>query len=619
MHRAAWPEPALAISLLAALAAVSCADGAGSGIDGDWPTYRGDAAGTGHSPLSEITPDNVRQLGEAWSYDLTSADGAAARSRGARSQATPIVIDGVMYLPAADRIVALDPTTGQEIWQHPLEEGSPSRRGVAYWRGGGSEAPRILFTSGLRLIALDAETGAPAPGFGENGQVDLGIPYLSVPFVHDDIVVVGANTPPGTIGGVGNARAFDARTGEKLWEFESVARPGSVGGNSWEGDSWRGRLGANAWPFYFTFDEDLDLLYIPLASPIPGAYGGDRPGDNLFGNSVVAVNLRTGNYVWHFQTIHHDLWDADPPAPPTLFDIPGEGGPVKALGVTTKSGYLYILNRETGEPIFAIEETPVPQSEVPGEATSPTQPIPVLPAPLARTRYGPDDLVTAEETSAEHVAACEALVESTGEIYNEGPFSPWVFRPAGSPGWATLLFPGLVGGPNWGGVAADPESNHLFIFSQDLGSLGWVERADSGYPVPYDRSGPRPSSFDVDMGESRWPCQTPPWGQLIAIDGATGQEVWRRPLGVTEGLPGERRETGRPGRAGAIVTDGGLLFIGSTDDGYFRSLDAATGETLWETRLPAQGNANPMTYRGSNGKQYVAIAATDQLMVFALP
>jgi quinoprotein glucose dehydrogenase len=478
---------------------------------------------------------------------------------------------------------------------------------------------RVLFTAGSRLVAVDAASGARSPGFGENGEVDLGVPYNSVPLVVEDVVVVGANTPPGAIGGIGNARAYDARTGAKLWEFSSVPQPGTVGHDTWAGDSWRGRLGANAWPFYFTVDTELGLVYLPLASPIPGAYGGDRGGDNLFGNSVVAVDVRTGAYRWHFQTIHHDLWDADPPAPPVLFDVEIVGRTVHALGVTTKSGYLYILNRETGSPLHGVMERPVPASDVPGELASPTQPIPVMPPPVARVSYAPSDLVTADDTSPEHAAACAALVASVGEIVNEGPFTPWVYRRAGAAPRTTLLFPGLVGGPNWGGVAYDPASGHLFVFSQDVGSFGWMQDDPDGTPQPYQRSGPRPANFDVAMGDQRWPCQKPPWGRLVAVDPASGRVVWERPIGVTEGLPPERQNTGRPGRAGAIVTGGGLLFIAATDDARIRALEAATGRELWTDRLDSPGNANPMTYLGTDGRQYVVVTATDAVLAYRLP
>ena len=591
----------------------------------DWPMYRGNLAGTGYSPLTQITTDNVADLTGAWTYSLrsaptTGADGSGqARPREPNSQVTPIVVGDVMYLPGVDRVVALDPTTGSEIWQHAVEDGAPSRRGVAYWAGEDDSPPRIIFTAGTRLVALDAATGELASDFGQAGEVDMVIPYNSVPLVYENIVVVGANTPRGSIGGIGNARAYDARTGVKLWEFSSVPQPGSVGHDTWEGDSWQGRLGANAWPFYWTMDEQRGHVYLPLASPIPFAYGGDRGGANLFANSLVAVDIRSGEYVWHFQTIHHDLWDHDPPAPPVLFPITRAGGTVDALGVTTKSGYLYILDRETGEPIFGVEGRAVRASDVPGELTYPTQPFPVKPQALARTSYEATDLVTAEDTSREHAAACAELVESVGEIYNAGAFSPWVYRAQGASPRATLLFPGLVGGPNWGGAAFDPNSGYVFVFSQDLGSFAWVEDAPEGSAVPYRRSGPRPSSFDVRIGDARWPCQKPPWGRMTAIDGSTGDIVWERTVGITEGLPADRQNTGRPGRAAAIVTAGGLLFVASTDDNRLRALEAATGRELWVVTLDRRGNADPMTYLGSDGAQYVVIVATDAVVAYKLP
>jgi len=608
-----------AVSSAVATALVACAPQAAEMTD--WPMYRGDLAGTGHSPLDEITVDNVADLARAWSYPLgvdapTSPD---AQPRSPSSQATPIVVGGAMYVPAVDRVVALDPVTGAELWRHVVDGNGPSRRGVAYWPGGDAAPARIIFTAGSRLIAIDAASGARSAGFGTNGQVDIGVPYNSVPLVFEDVVVVGANTPPGQLGGIGNARAYDARTGAKLWEFSSVPQPGSVGHDTWAGDSWQGRLGANAWPFYFTVDAELGLLYLPLASPIPGAYGGDRGGDNLFGNAVVAVDVRTGEYRWHFQTIHHDLWDADPPAPPVLFDFERDGAAVRALGVTTKSGYLYLLDRETGDPLHGVEERPVPASDVPGELASPTQPIPVLPPPVARVAYTPSDLVTADDTSPAHAAACAALVESVGEIVNAGPFTPWVYRGAGAPPRTTLLFPGLVGGPNWGGAAYDPTSGHVFVLSQDVGSFGWMQDDPDGSPQPYQRGAPRPASFDVAMEAQRWPCQKPPWGRLVAVDGATGRVVWERPIGITEGLPGERQNTGRPGRAGAIVTGSGLLFVASTDDDRFRALESSTGRELWSDRLERTGNANPMTYLGTDGRQYVVIAATDAVLAYRLP
>jgi quinoprotein glucose dehydrogenase len=593
--------------------------------DGNWPMFRHDSAGTGYSPLAQVTAENVGKLSRAWTYALQGGAPPPATGRGgaagANSEATPIVVNGVMYLPAANRVVALEPETGKEIWQYVVSGGAPSRRGVAYWPGDASHAARIFFTAARRLIALDAKAGTPDATFGRGGDVDLNVPYNSVPFIHANVIVVGANTPPGAIGGIGNPRAYDARSGAKLWEFSSVAQPGQPGHDTWAGDSWKDRLGVNAWPFFFTFDEPRGLLYVPLASPIPGAYGGDRKGANLFGNSVVALEIATGKYRWHFQTIHHDLWDADPPAPPSLFDVTRNGRTIPALALTTKSGYLYILNRENGQPIFGVEERAVAKSDVPGEFAFATQPIPVKPPPIARVDYKPADLVTATETTAEHAAACAEIVEKNG-IYNAGPFTPWAYRAPGVPPKTAVVFPGGLGGANWGGTAYVPRLGYVVVATQDVGALGWMESKD-GSLVAFDKASPeRPAGrgiFDVRTDGVSLPCQKPPWGRLMAINAATGDIAWQTPLGITERLPAEKQKTGRPLVAGPIVTAGGLIFIAATDDNRFRALDARTGRELWTTMLERRGNADPMTYQGKNGKQYVAIVATDTLVVYALP
>jgi quinoprotein glucose dehydrogenase len=592
--------------------------------DGDWPMYRHDLAGTGYSPLAQINATNVGTLTRAWTYGLqpeTPSPAAAGRGGALNSEATPIVVNGVMYVPAAGRIVALQPETGKEVWRFAVN-GAPSRRGVAYWAGDAANPPRIIFMAGRRLIALNASSGTPVAAFGNDGEVDVTIPYNSVPLVFRNVVVVGANSPPGAIGGIGNPRAFDARTGAKLWEFSAVAQPGDVGHDTWEGDSWKNRLGANAWPFYFTVDAQRGILYVPLASPIPDAYGGDRKGANLYGNCVVALDITTGKYKWHFQTIHHDLWDHDPPAPPGLFDIVRNGQTVPALALTTKSGHLYILNRETGTPIFGVEERPVAKSDVPGEAPFPTQPFSVKPPPIARISYSPNDLVTAADTTPEHASACRELVE-TNAIYNAGPFTPWAYRPLNGPPKTALNFPGGLGGANWGGTAFDPRTKYVFVATQDDGALGWMEQRKDGSVTTFDKAAPeRPAgrgSFDVRMNGVPWPCQKPPWGRLIAVNTVTGDFAWQVPLGITEGLPEAKQRTGRPALAGAIVTGSGLLFIGSTDDNRFRAIEAGTGKELWTTKLERRGNANPLTYLGAAGKQYVAVVATDTLIVYALP
>jgi glucose dehydrogenase len=598
-------------------------------VNGDWPLYRHDLAGTGYSPLAQITVQNVGGLTRAWSYRLQSdVPTPAAKGKkgggGANSEATPIVVNGLMYLPATDRLVALEPESGKLIWEYPVTGGAPSRRGVAYRPGDGSNPPRILFTAGRRLIALNASTGKLDPGFGKEGEVDMVVPYNSVPLIYKNVVVVGANTPTGPIGAPGNARAFDARTGAKLWEFSSVAQPGQPGHDTWEGETWKDRSGVNAWPFYFTVDERRGLVYLPLASPTSDFYGGDRKGSNLYGNSVVAVDAETGKYKWHFQTIHHDLWDHDPPAPPALFDIVREGSTIPALALTTKSGYMYLLNRETGQAIFGVEERPVPKSDVPGEQAFPTQPFPIKPPPIARTSYRPEDVVTAEDTTAEHAQACRDLIARNGGVNNSGPFTTWAYRAEGAPVKSSLVFPGGLGGANWGGVAWDRSTGYAFVVSQDDGALGWMEKTRAGSPVPYDRTtldgaGPGRGNFEVRIDGAAWPCQKPPWGRLTAVNTATGDFAWQIPLGITEGLPEARQNTGRPALAGAIVTAGGVLFVGSTDDSRFRALEAKTGKQLWVTKLDRRANADPMTYQGRDGKQYVAIVATDTVAVFVLP
>jgi len=586
----------------------------------DWLMYRGDFLGTGYSPLEQVNTNNVAQLNRSWTYSLQRIN-PDPNSSGPRSQVTPIVIDGVMYLPAADRIVALDATSGQELWRHvvAVDKGVPSRRGVAYMSGEDVLAARIIFSTGSHLVSIKAVDGTLITDFGQGGFVDLGIPYNSVPLIFENIIVVGANTPRGQVGGIGNARAYDANTGKKLWEFSSVAQPGTVGHDTWTGESWKERLGANAWPFYFTVDPQSGLLYLPLASPIPGWYGGDREGANLFGNSVVAVDIYSGEYRWHFQTIRHDIWDHDPPAPPVLFNVNRNGQAIPAVAVSTKSGYLYILNRETGEPIFGVEEREVPTSDVPGEMTYPTQPFPIKPSSMGRVTYEAADLVTADDTSAEHATACQVLVDSLGEIYNAGPFTPWVYRGRGAIPRTTLNFPGVVGGPNWGGVAYDLNQDLLVLVTQNIGQLAWMEDADVDAPLPYEKVTPNPTSFDVEIDGERMPCQKPPWGELIAVEGATGDIAWRQPLGITKALPAEKQQTGRPARAAAITTGGGVLFVAASDDDRFRAFETSTGRELWATELAKHGNANPLTYLGQDGRQYVTIVATDEVTTFSLP
>jgi quinoprotein glucose dehydrogenase len=616
--------------------------------EGDWPMFTRDLAGTRYSPLKQITAKNVGGLKPAWTYRLRSeAEMSSAPNFGlsAFAQVTPIVVNGVMYLSAGRRIVALEADTGKEIWTYALTQGSPSKRGVAYWPGDKENAPRIIFTSAHTMTALDAATGKVVPAFGDEGSVDTVVPYNSPPTVFRNLLLLGANVQEQpAVGMPGDTRAYDARTGRKIWEFHSIPHPGEVGHDAWSGDEWKGRSGANNWAFFMTADEQRGILYTVFGSPSSDFYGGDRKGTNLFGNSLVALDAATGKYKWHFQHVHHDLWDYDIPAAPSLVDVVQNGKRIPALALSPKTGYMYLLNRVTGEPLFGVEERPVPRSDVPGELDWPTQPVPVKPPELARHWYKPEDLVSAADTTPEHAEACRELVEKSGGLYNAGPFTPWRYRAPGAPPTTSVLFPGAIGGTNWGGSAVDPASGYVFVNSSEYGSLGWIEKRAEGARVPYDGGsilgGTVASKFWNVVkdekgrlrGESSWPCQKPPWGHLTAVNANTGEFAWRVRLGITEELPEGKQNTGRINLGGPIVTAGGVVFIGASNDRRFRAFDAKTGKELWATKLEFSALSVPMTYRGKNGRQYVAVSAAggggitdpnpsnlESLYVFALP
>ena len=615
----------------------------------DWPMYTRDLAGTRFSPLKQINTRNVAQLQMAWSLRLAAAASAGAREPGrggrggsgaagpqANAEATPIVVQGVMYLPAGNRILALDAETGKEIWLAELPFNAPGR-GVSYWPGDAQNPPRILFIAGARLVALNANTGKIDPGFGKEGIVDIGVGWNGSPTVYQNVIMVGANNGEIPHGPPGDTRAYDARTGAKLWQFHSVPEPGEPGFGSWVGDSWKGFSGTNVWGWYMTVDEKRGILYMPLGSPAGNYYGGDRPGNNLFGNSVVAVDAQTGKYLWHFQTVHHDLWDSDLPPAPTLLDLKRNGKTVPALAAIGKPALMFILDRTDGKPVFGVEERPVPKGEVPGEWYSPTQPFPLKPPQLARNHFNKDtDLVTAEDTTADHAKACQELWDRAGGFYNAGPYTPFLYHEEGAPPRSTLQFPGN-GGPNWGGMAADPRTGYIYVQTHDAALSGWIEKkrpggnygSGNGSPQLYDRgsiNGPGPySGFSAPAKDENgkvigtWPCQKPPWSRLFAVNANTGDIAWQTTLGITEALPPEKQKTGGSGSAGPIVTAGGLVFIGATTDNRFRAFDSKTGAELWAFKLARQANANPMTYEGKNGKQYVAVMDTDTLVAFALP
>ncbi len=626
--------------------------------------YGRDLAGTKFSPLKQVTANNVSALRPAWNLTLVERPAPVpgqGRGRGpggpeilSNPEVTPIVVNGVMYLLAAgNQILALDAATGKEVWRYTIADGDSTGRGVAYWPGDRNNPERVMFTAGppkaktsepnqinggARLIALDAATGKPSEGFGVNGVAEIGVPWNGVPLIFKNVITLGATVGEVPDGPPGDTRAFDARTGKKLWEFHTVPRPGEPGHDSWLNDGWKSRSGVNIWGWYMTVDEQRGILYMPIAGAAANYWGGDRPGNNLFANSVVAVDAETGKYKWHFQTVHHDLWDSDMPSPPTLVDIRQNGRTIPALASVGKTGYMFILDRVTGKPIFGVEERPVPGGDVPGEWYSPTQPFPVKPPPLTRVEFKKEDMVTAEDTSADHVKACQELWDKSGGFYNAGPFTPFMFHDAGAPPKSTIQFPGGTGGVNWGGPAADPSTGYVFVNAHDTSLVGWIEkvrpgqnygRGTEGSKQPYDRgsvngAGPyftfsAPLKDDTGRVVANLPCQRPPWARLVAVNANTGDIAWQVPLGTTEALPEGKRNTGGSGSAGPIVTAGGVVIVGAANDRRIRAFDSKTGAELWTAPLPGVGNANPITYTGKNGKQYVAIIATDSLQVFALP
>jgi glucose dehydrogenase len=585
---------------------------------GDWPMFNRDLASTRYSPLTQINTANVANLQQVWSYRLQASNFRFGTAGGA-AEVVPIVVNGVMYISTQTRVVALNPENGTEIWSYDVAGGQASPRGVAYWPGDRQNPARVMFTACRDLIALNAGTGKLDPGFAKEGILDMVVPYNGVPTIFKNLVLVGASTGEKENGPPGNSRAYDARTGVKLWEFESIPGPGQVGHESWLSDGWKDRSGVNTWGWFMTADEERGIVYIPLGAAAANYYGGDRPGANLFGNSVVAVDANTGKYKWHFQVVHHDLWDYDMPPAPGLVDIVKDGKKIPALAAMGKSGWMFILDRVTGKPVFGVEERPVPKGDVPGEWYSPTQPFPLKPPALARTSLRREDIVTADDTTPEHAKACLELWEKN-LFYNNGPFTPWLFHEDGAPPRVTISFPGATGGASWGGMASDPKSGYIFVQTKDSPLTGWIEKKKEGTRyenanLPYDRVNGTAGTFAV----GGLPCYKPPWSRILAVNANTGDIAWQTTLGTNQSLPEGKRNVGGSGSAGPMVTAGGLVFIGAATDNRFRAFDSKTGKELWAGQLDRQGNAVPMTYQARNGKQYVAVTASDTVVVFALP
>jgi quinoprotein glucose dehydrogenase len=595
----------------------------------DWPTYLHDAGGTHYSPLTQINTRNVTQLRVAWIYHMRPP--AAHTVRGGRygvSEASPLVVNGTMYLPTPyGRVVALDAQTGREIWKYELPHNDqPATRGVEYWSGSANEPSRIVFgTRGGRLIALRAATGEPEQNFARHGVLDLKTPEVmngfpvaplgmsSPPLVFDNLVITGSRVQEApTLGAAGDVRAWDIRTGRLVWTFHSVPRPGEFGHDTWEGESWRKRSGVNVWNFV-VLDRQRAIVYLPFGAPTFDRWGGDRRGANLFSNSIVAVDARTGRYLWHFQTVHHDLWDLDLPTA-TLIEVTRKGRRIPAIAVMNKSSLLFILDRVTGKPLYEVIEEPVPtQTDIPGESPWPTQPVPVTPPPLARRSFELSELT---DITPAHHAFCQNLVAEK-HIVASKPFQPLRSDSA------VASFPGSLGGTDWGGAAFDPQLGYYIVNTNDLASPEQLaQRPDGSW-------GLRDGYVYFWDPVSRLPCQPPPWGSLYAVNVNTGKIMWRSVLGVSDNLPEGLRKTGRPSAGGPIVTGGGLTFIAATDDHRLRAFASRTGEELWTWELPTSTYGTPITYRGLNGRQYLTVVNTggfagvpvesDAVMAFSLP
>jgi quinoprotein glucose dehydrogenase len=622
---------------------------------GDWVAYGHDQFGTRYSSLAQITRANVATLAPAWTFRT----GDFARSNDAtRFEATPLVVDGTMYFSTPfGRAVALDPATGVVRWTYDAHAqptagfGDPGNRGVSMWVDPAAPANaacrRRIFlpTVDARIVALDAKSGAPCTRFGVNGTISLRAGLRNAPFetpeyeltsppaiVHN-LVITGSAVADNTRTNAasGEVRAYDARTGALVWTWDPVPRDSTdAAWSSWRGPMAHTTGAANAWSV-LAADSARDLVFVPTGAPSPDYYGGERLGDNRYANSVVALRASTGKVVWAFQTVHHDLWDYDNAAPPALATITHGGGNVDVVLQATKTGQLFVLDRDTGKPVFPVEERPVPASDIVDERASPTQPFNTVIPPLSPQR------LTLDSVYGLTPADRDACVSQIRTMRNDGPFTPPSLQ-------GTLMIPSNVGGAHWGGVAIDVMRQIAIVPVNSLAAMAQLiplEKADTAeihanemrLGDQYTRMHGTPFIMRRRFlfAPSGSPCTPPPWGSLVAISLRTGAKLWDVPLGDPASVHPELKSvphapTGLPNLGGAIVTAGGVAFVAATFDPYLRAFDVDTGRELWRGALPAGGRATPMTY-SAGGRQYVVICVGggdqwgkgDWVVAFALP
>jgi glucose dehydrogenase len=559
----------------------------------DWPVSGHDPGDQRFSPLTQINVKNVTKLQRAWTFHTGEAKDDTA------SEGAPLVIDGVLYFDAGKNVYALDPVTGEQIWKFETKGTRP--RGLSYWPGDQKTSPRlILGVAGSQMLALDAKSGRPSDGFGTGGLVD-GVSPAAAPVIYHDLIIEGENR-------VESVRAWDAHSGKLVWTFYTKAQPGEPGHETWLGNSWDQRFGTDVWSF-MTLDALRGLVFVPIA-PSGGTeyYGGERLGSSLYNDSLVALDAATGKLAWYQQLVHHDLWDYDVPAPPTLFDVKIGGKIVAGVAEFSKQGTLFLFDRTSGKPLFGMEERRVAQSTVPGEQTSPTQPFPLKPPPLAPMSVSESDIYT---LTPEHAAFCKDLWEKNN-LYNNGPFTPF----GDDPNKMAIVSPGREGAANWSGVAFDPQLNYIFGTTDfNTAQVGRLVKGDKPNPTggPYEKVYPGGGTryntryWDPKTG---WPCLNPPWAELFAVNAKTGNIAWRVPFGTIDALAEKGfPHTGAPNTGSMIVTASGLLFIGATNDGRFRAFDARSGKELWTEKIDASAHTIPVTYLGKDGKQYVVVEA----------